>query len=209
MKKIGIIDYDCGNLFSLGNALKKIGKEFSVVTNPRELSRYDLVILPGVGSFGPAVKHLTEIGFADEIHEFHLKNREIVGICLGMQLLLSKSYELGVNTGLGFIKGSVRKIPQSTPQARIPNIGWSVLKRNSSFKGEVRDKLEQFAGKHFYFVHSYHACPDNSEQISHFVSFGDDKLAAMVCVDNLTGVQFHPEISGAYGLKLLRTIVER
>jgi imidazole glycerol-phosphate synthase subunit HisH len=209
MKNIGIIDYDCGNLFSLGNALKKIEKEFDIVTNPRHLSRYDLVILPGVGSFGPAANHLIKIGFASELYEFNSKKKEIVGICLGMQLLLSESYELGVNPGLGFIKGSVRKITQSNPQVRIPNIGWSALRRNSSFKGEGHDKVEQFTGKHFYFVHSYHACPDNSEQISLFVSFGDDKLAAMICSDNLTGVQFHPEISGADGLKLLSAIVDR
>ena len=208
MKKIGIIDYDCGNLFSIGNALKKIGTKFDIITNPNQLTNYDLAILPGVGSFGPAAKHLVETGFAHEINEFNFRNKKIIGICLGMQLLLCESYELGVNSGLGLIKGCVRKIVTNNPQFRTPNIGWSILRDNASSNGNGCYKYKQFLGRYFYFVHSYHACPDNPEQISLSVNFGDAKLAAVICSDNLTGVQFHPEISGVDGLKFLSALID-
>ena len=208
MKNVGIIDYDCGNLFSLANALTKIGKEFDIITNPNRLKNFDLVILPGVGSFGPAAKHLVDTGFANEINEFHYRNKKIIGICLGMQLLLTESYELGVHAGLGLIKGCVKKIVPTNPQFRTPNIGWSILRDNDSSNDKCHYKAKQFSGKHFYFVHSYHACPDDLEQITLSVNYADAELAAVICSNNLTGVQFHPEISGIEGLKFLSAMVD-
>ena len=206
MRKVAIIDYNCGNIFSLSNALKKINQPFVLVNNASSLSQYDHVILPGVGSFGPAINHLVNIGFDNELREFVAKEKSIFGICLGMQLLLSKSYENGVHNGIGLIDGTVEKIQPVSLQERVPNIGWSsVIKNPSSLtKNIIFDEYN--AEQQYYFVHSYQAIPNNPDEVASKVNFGQIELTAAVGKEYVTGVQFHPEKSGDDGLQLLKRI---
>lgn len=206
MRKVAIIDYNCGNIFSLSNALKRINQPFDLVDKATSLSQYDHAILPGVGSFGPAINHLVDMGFDDELREFVVKERSIFGICLGMQLLLSKSYENGVHNGISLIKGTVEKIPYVDPQERIPNIGWSCVNKNpTSFTKKIIFDLHN-SEHQYYFVHSYQAIPNHSDEIISRVNFGHIELTAAIGNEYIFGVQFHPEKSGKDGLELLKRI---
>ncbi len=206
MRKVAIIDYNCGNIFSLSNALKKIDQPFDLVDNATVLSHYDHAILPGVGSFGPAIGHLVNMGFDDELREFVVKGKSIFGICLGMQLLLSKSYENGIHNGISLIQGTVEKIQPVNAQERVPNIGWSCVNKNpiSLSKHVIFDKHN--AMHQYYFVHSYQAIPNNLNEVMSRVNFGAIELTAAVGKDFVIGVQFHPEKSGNDGLELLKRI---
>ena len=206
MRKVGIIDYNCGNIFSLSNALKKINQPFDLIKNANTLKQYDHIILPGVGSFGPAINHLVKMGFDDELREFAVKEKSIFGICLGMQLLLSKSYENGTHDGIGLIEGTVEKVQSIDSEERIPNIGWSSIKKNplSLTKNKIFDECN--SEHQYYFVHSYQAVPKNLDEIACNVKFGRIELTAAIGNEFVFGVQFHPEKSGDDGLKLLRRI---
>ena len=131
MSKVAIIDYNCGNIFSLANALNTIKQPFDIVDTASSLAKYDHAILPGVGSFGPAMRHLIDIGFDDELREFASKKKNVLGICLGMQLLLSESHENGLHNGIGLIDGVVEKITVIDGKERVPNIGWHTINNNS------------------------------------------------------------------------------
>ncbi len=206
MRKVAIIDYNCGNIFSLSNALKKINQPFDLVDNATILSKYDHAILPGVGSFGPAINHLVDMGFDDELREFVVKGKSIFGICLGMQLLLSKSYENGIHNGINLIEGTVEKILPIDIQERVPNIGWSCVNKNPTniTKNIIFDEYN--STHQYYFVHSYQAIPNNLDEVISRVNFGRSELTAAVSKDYVAGVQFHPEKSGNDGLELLKRV---
>ena len=206
MRKVAIIDYNCGNIFSLSNALKKINQPFDLVDNATILSQYDHAILPGVGSFGPAINHLVDMGFDDELREFVVKGKSIFGICLGMQLLLSKSYENGIHNGINLIEGTVEKILPIDIQERVPNIGWSCVNKNPTNINKNIIFDEHNSTHQYYFVHSYQAIPNNLDEVISRVNFGRSELTAAVGKDYVAGVQFHPEKSGNDGLELLKRV---
>jgi glutamine amidotransferase len=206
MNKVAIIDYDCGNIFSLGNALKMIDQPFDLVANAADLSKYDHAILPGVGSFGPAILALKQSGFDYELREFYSKGKSVFGICLGMQLMLSVSYESGEFEGLNLIEGKVEKISPCDNKERIPNIGWSSVQKNVSSHcnyGLFDTATSDFK---YYFIHSYCATPDNPYDIACTISYGGQEITAAISRGNTIGVQFHPEKSGRDGLAFLTKI---
>ena len=198
---LAIADYGVGNLFSLRSSLKSLGVEAKLASNPEELKDSDRIILPGVGAFGDAVKKLRETKMFDALKEEAGAGKPILGICLGMQLLLEKSFEFGVYEGLGLIKGEVRPISEVIPEGlKIPHIGWNGLK----FKPHpVFKDIKQ--GDCVYFVHSFSA--QNCPSVIATADYGAE-LAAAVAEGNVIGCQFHPEKSGAVGLAILKSFCE-
>ena len=198
---VAIVDYGVGNLFSLRSSLKAIGADAETVTTPEELKSASHIILPGVGAFGDAAKKLRDTGLYDAVRQEALAGKPILGICLGMQLLLDKSYEFGEHEGLGLIPGSVRPIADVIPaNYKIPHIGWNELiyTDHPLFEGLKH-------GDCVYFVHSYYGadCPNVIATADYGAS-----LTAAVAKDNVMGCQFHPEKSGPVGLKILRAFCE-
>lgn len=200
---IAILDYGVGNLFSLVSSLKMIGAD-AVVTGDADVIRAaDQLILPGVGAFADAAAKLRESGLDAVLREEVKKGKEIMGICLGMQLLFERSMEYGEHEGLGLLKGSVVPMEGVIPaQLKIPHIGWNAL------HFQRKHKLMKYIKENdcVYFVHSYYAV-DCEESLLATAEYGKE-LTAMVGKDNVMGCQFHPEKSGAVGLNILRAFCE-
>ncbi len=201
---IAIIDYGVGNLFSLKSSFAYIGQD-AIVTNDVDVIRNaDRVILPGVGAFGDAAKKLFDSGLAQVVIELANKNKPILGICLGMQLLFEKSYEYGEHDGLGLIKGSIKPIAEEvSSEYKIPHIGWNALKFTNKTSPLFKYIKE---GDYVYFVHSYYGA-DCDEALIATAEYGID-VAAAVNNGSVYGTQFHPEKSGDVGMNILRAFCE-
>ena len=191
-----IIDYKVGNLHNLKNALDFSGVENQLVSHADELKEADRILLPGVGAFGPAMEHLRNSGMLEVLQEKVQAGTPLLGICVGAQLLMDESEEDGSRVGLGWIPGKVKRFQH---ELKIPQIGWNQVsqQRKDPLFQDVLDEM------HFYFVHSYHLRPENSGHVLGLSNYGYD-FAAVVCKDNLWGVQFHPEKSQNAGLQLLK-----
>lgn len=203
---IAIIDYGVGNLFSLQSSLKFIGAEAKVTKDIEEIRKADRIILPGVGAFADAIAKLRQSGMEKVVLEEAAKGKPLLGICLGMQMLLEKSYEYGEHEGLGLIKGSVKPIaPMIGEGLKVPHIGWNAL---IFPKEKEKSKLYQYIneGDCVYFVHSY-AGVDCDINVTARAEYGAE-LTASVENGNVYGTQFHPEKSGEVGLKILKAFCE-
>ena len=201
---IAIVDYGVGNLFSLKSSFAAIGEDVVVTGDTQEIKNADKIILPGVGAFGDAAKKLRESGLDKVVKEEAEKGKPILGICLGMQLLLEKSFEYGEHEGLGLIHGEIRPISDVIPKdLKIPHIGWNAL----HFKGE-KSKIFKYIndGDFVYFVHSFYGAKCD-ESVSATAEYGAE-LTASVEKGNVYGCQFHPEKSGEVGLKILKAFCE-
>lgn len=196
---IAIVDYGVGNLFSLKSSFAAIGAETVLTPDPEIIKKADKILLPGVGAFGDAAEKLRKTGLGDLIIEEANKGKPLLGICLGMQLLLEKSYEYGEHKGLGLIKGEIRPISDVIPSdLKIPHIGWNSL----DFKGSSPIFKYVKNGDFVYFVHSYYGA-NCDENVIATTEYGAT-LTAAVQNKNVFGCQFHPEKSGTVGLNILR-----
>lgn len=198
----GIVDYGVGNIFSLVSSLDMIGERAVLAKDEKTLDACDRVILPGVGAFGDAKAKLDASGMGDAVLRQVKKGKNLLGICLGMQMLFDKSYEFGEHAGLGLIRGSVRPISDVIPKdLPIPHIGWNALKiKEHPLFRYVKN------GDFVYFVHSYYGAECDGSVIA-TTEYGAE-LTAAVADGNVTGVQFHPEKSGRVGLDILRAFCE-
>jgi len=199
-----IIDYGMGNLGSVGNMLKKVGAQFVITSNPRELEKATKLILPGVGAFDNAMRNLKELGLIDLIKFKVLEERvPILGICLGMQLLTEGSEE-GTHEGFGFIKGHALKFHFEDNTLKIPHMGWNEVKlcKNSRLFAGMENQENRF-----YFVHSYEVECTNKEDILTTTVYGYEFVSSFE-KDNILGVQFHPEKSHKFGIMLYKNFVE-
>jgi glutamine amidotransferase len=200
-----IIDYDMGNVGSIKNILHRIGANDVVISNRIEdIQNAQKFILPGVGAFDTGMDNLEKFHVIDELHEQVVLNKKpLLGICLGMQLLGRKSEE-GQRPGLGWIPFDTVKFKIDEKYA-IPHMGWdyvSIEQQDTKLvKGLDKEKHR------YYFVHSYHAKCDSAENSLMICDYGY-KFSAAVVKDNIYGVQFHPEKSHKYGMKLLQNFVE-
>ncbi len=200
---VAIVDYGVGNLFSLQSSLAAIGADATVTSDPEVLRQADRIILPGVGAFGDAAQKLRGSGLGAVVVAETKKGKPLLGICLGMQLLLEKSFEYGEHEGLGLIRGEIRPIEELIPKGyKIPHIGWNALhltQQNPLFK-----YLKE--GDFVYFVHSYHGtlCEESTIATTEYGA----TLTAAVASGNVYGCQFHPEKSGSVGLSILRAFCE-
>ena len=187
-----------GNIHSVIQAVETLEEEIILIKHNKQIKECKALILPGVGSFDPAINNLCNTNLIIDIKNWIKSGKSFLGICLGLQLLFESSDE-GLINGLGIIKGQITKIPQLSDQ-KIPHIGWCELlptRKNSLLR---EDELNNWV----YFVHSYHAVPSNTNLVAAEVSYGPEKLTAIIEQDNLLACQFHPEKSGKTGQKLLR-----
>lgn len=208
---ITVIDYGMGNIRSVSKALESAGAKVTVTSRAKEIESCDAVVLPGVGSFAPAVEYLKKRGIETAIKCVLAEKKHFLGICLGFQLLFDLSMEQGVHKGLGIISGSVVKFSSGAKKdniiegIKIPHMGWNTVKFSGTdtskrmFK-DIPDK------SYFYFVHSYYAVPKEKKIINGLTNYGDDFCSAIV-KDRIWACQFHPEKSGQCGLQLLRNFV--
>ena len=200
---IAVVDYGVGNLFSLCSSLEYIGAKVRITGDAREIRRADKIILPGVGAFEDAAKKLEESGLSSVLQEEAARGKEIMGICLGMQLLFARSFEYGEHRGLGLIAGSVVPMESAIPSGlKIPHIGWNELHFDKGHK--LFKYLKE--GDCVYFVHSYFAT-DCRDSVIATAEYGIE-LTAAVARGNVMGCQFHPEKSGEVGLNILRAFCE-
>ncbi|MDX2471251.1 MAG: imidazole glycerol phosphate synthase subunit HisH [SAR324 cluster bacterium] len=195
---IAIINYRAGNLQNLKNALDFLGEESMIVDSPEMLASATKLILPGVGAFGHAMENLNKYGFVEPIKDAVKAGKPLLGICLGMQLLFTKSFEEGEHEGLGLIPGEVRRFTHS--DLKIPQMGWN----NVSFSNPD-DPVVKGAHKKpwFYFVHSYACYPSDPADKLGETDYGDC-FCSLAKKGNVYGMQFHPEKSQEDGLALIK-----
>ena len=198
-----IIDYGVGNLFSLKSSLKALGEEAVVSGDETVIREADRLILPGVGAFRDAREKLAKNGLDKVVCEASNKGKALMGICLGMQLLFTRSFEFGETPGLGLIEGDVKPIQPVIPaDFKVPHIGWNALKMRG--KPEIFEYIDD--GSYVYFVHSFAAMNCGSSIIA-TTDYGAE-LTAAVQRGNIFGMQFHPEKSGETGLRILKAFCE-
>jgi len=191
---IAIIDYGAGNLRSVVNAVKNLGYQPSITSNPAEVLKAEAVILPGVGAAGSTVTSLRNLGLAEPINQYIASGRPFLAVCIGLQVLFSSTDEGGGYNCLGVIPGRVKKLP---PGLKIPHMGWNQVKQK--VKHQVFKDIPDEAN--FYFVHSYYVKPDDKSLIAGETEYGIP-FCSVIARNNLVATQFHPEKSGKLGLKM-------
>lgn len=201
---IAVIDYDMGNLHSACKGLEKVGANPKITHSPADLAAADGVVLPGVGSFDPAVRQLRDRHLVGPIRDAIASGKPFLGICLGLQILFDESEE-GTETGLGIIPGKVRRF-QSEPELTIPHMGWNSLKFTQENHFLWQDLPEN---PYVYFVHSYYVDPVDPQVRAATVTHGKQIVTAAIAKNNLMAVQFHPEKSADLGLKILANFVKK
>ena len=201
--EVGIVNYGIGNIGSLVAALKRVGFYPQVIENKRDFVKANKVIFPGVGAAKPAMGTISNILEGLELESDIFDSKEILGICLGMQLLLDSSLENGIINCLGIIKGQVRSISE-IGEVKVPRIGWHSLQKNIEKKNDFFSD-EGLEAHDFYFAHSYYAQLEDLSDCSYFTSA--HRIPAIIERNNIVGVQFHPEKSGIAGLKFLKKVL--
>ena len=208
MTEVTVIDYGVGNLLSVSRALEHCGAKVTVTADPNSILSAGRVVLPGVGAFADGMAALQANGLDTVVRQVAAKGTQLLGICLGMQLLFDESEEFGTTAGLGLIPGLVVNIPSITTTGesqKIPHIGWNELvlpdQHRSCQAGLLTDVIAGEA------VHSFMAVPaSNSNRLADCI-YGGIQISAAVQRDNVFGCQFHPEKSGVVGLTILRNFI--
>lgn len=209
MTEIGIIDYGCGNIFSLQRAFAHLGHKVQLVKSQEQIESSDKLILPGVGAFASVVQKINDSGLKTAIVAAVKKRKPLLGICVGMQVLFESSTEFGKANGLCLLNGKVERLPGISTQGsqnRIPHIGWAEL--DAFLQQEGKNNLETLIApisdyQSYYFVHSFCAVPQDPKVSVATIEFGGHRIVAAVAKDMLFGTQFHPEKSGQAGLTVL------
>lgn len=207
---IGILDYGAGNLRSVYRAVNHLGFEYTKVSSSSDFDCLDKLIIPGVGAFRVAMEQLHDNNLVNSVKKYSSSGMPIMGICLGMQLLFSRSSEFGNAKGLDIIKGSILHIRDQYQKAydnriNVPHVGWSSLE---SYADDVIFEAIDKAPLDCYFVHSFMACNVPDENILAVIDYCGLKIPAAVRVKNTYGLQFHPEKSGPEGLKMIKNFLE-
>ncbi len=198
--EVTVVDYRTSNLLSITKALQKVGAEVKLTQSPDDIAKADRLVLPGVGAFGAAMRNIDSLGIHEALVEFGKTGRPLMGICLGMQILFSVSFEQGTYYGLALVAGEVVAFPERTA-LKVPHMGWNQIRqtRRSRLFDGVRDK------EYAYFVHSYYVTT-GEEQVSGTTDYGVI-FPSVVESGNIYGIQFHPEKSQAFGLKILQNFL--
>lgn len=202
--KVVIVNYGMGNLNSVKKMMDRLGVKSVISSNPKDIIDSQKIILPGVGHFGKAMSNLTKMGIIDVLHESVLiKQKAILGICLGMQLMTKKSEE-GEAEGLGWFEAEMIRFKVSNKlKCKIPQMGWNQIhiKKNSSLMNKIPELSE------FYFVHSYHLKTDIRSDVLNETEY-EYLYPSAIEKDNMFGVQYHPEKSHDVGLQLIKNFIE-
>ena len=192
--RVTLVDYGAGNLHSVTNALRLLGAEVLLTSDPAEVARAERLVLPGVGAFGDCLEQLRARGLEAPIQAYLQSGKPFLGICVGMQMLFEASEESPGVQGLGFFKGTVQLLHT---QEKIPQIGWNQLVCQAP-----SPLLAGADGHYVYFVHSYHCVPADASLVTAICDYGQEVVAS-VGRGPVQAVQFHPEKSGQVGLALL------
>ncbi len=208
--RAAIVDYGVGNLFSVKHACEYVGMDGLIADSPQDVLSADVVIVPGVGAFGDAMDALNERGLTDVIKQVASDGRPLVGICLGMQLLMSESHEFGTHEGLGIIKGDVVRFEPAAVSGRtpkVPQVEWNRIgapQTRQGWDGSPLAGLEY--DEYMYFVHSYYARPADPHMVLSVSEYGGVGFCSSLVLENVFACQFHPERSGPKGLQIYRNI---
>ena len=194
-----------GNIRSLKNSIEFLGFKVKISNNPKEIYKADFLIIPGVGAFNQAISNLNSLNLIDVLKEYIFeKKKYVLGICLGMQLLVKKSFEFEENDGIGVLEGECIKFRNISDQKIIvPHTMWNKIKisRNKSDRIGIFDKIDDES--FFYFVHSYYVQKQVIDEVISITSYNDIEFCSAFQKENVIGLQFHPEKSGKNGLQLL------
>ena len=210
MKKITIIDYGCGNILNLERSIRFLGYETEITNDKKKIIDSSNVILPGVGAFGHAMQQLEKYNLHKIIIDYANLKKPLLGICLGMQLLFTKSCEFGNHKGLGLIDGEVVKISNTKNQnIKVPHVGWNEINPSNN-KKEWRCKIlsNSLIGKSFYFVHSFLCLTKKADSTIAVCEYSGVTIPAVVSNNHIFGCQFHPEKSAKDGLSILKNFCE-
>ncbi len=207
MKKVAIIDYGLCNIKSITNALEFLSIPYELTDSPRTFLAQDLAILPGVGAFSDGMKGLRDKDFVGAIAEFVESGKPLLGICLGMQMLMSVSYEFGEHEGLNLVAGEVLRFSEKrdvgNDAIKVPHIGWNGLKKASlSWDKTPLGGISE--ADSMYFVHSFYVSPAGPSAVLAETDYEGTRFCSVLKSRNLYGCQFHPEKSGERGLMILR-----
>jgi glutamine amidotransferase len=215
--KVAIVDHRLGNLFSVRHACRSAGMEAEITADKKSILTADAVILPGVGAYGDAMDVLHRLDLVSVLRDVVMAGKPLIGICLGMQLLMTESHEFGTHAGLGFIPGQVVRF--NTPKdhsgriLKVPQIGWNRIyrkmdrektKQSDPWKGTPLAGIQN--NEYVYFVHSFYAQPDDEDTVLSLTKYGQIEFASSLIKGNIFATQFHPERSGPQGLKIYERI---
>ena len=208
--KVSIVDYGLGNLFSIKHAWNHIGVKSEITSSKDTILNSNLVVLPGVGAFADAMYSLNALDLSNTIKEVANSETCIVSICLGMQLLMSKSYEFGEHKGLDIIKGEVLPLKNNNDQVKIPQVGWNKISKYNSYKLDWnKTPLKKLPDhSYMYFVHSFYVAPLKNDIIISTTKYGEIDFCSSLQSNNIFGFQFHPERSGPNGLQIYQNLAE-
>lgn len=202
---VAIIDYQMSNLYSVQHACEALGIRSVITSDPSELLRAKAAILPGVGAFSDAMNNLRRFGLIAPIRTFIRSGRKFMGVCLGMQLLFTKSHEFGSHKGFGFLDGDVVKFPSH--QMKVPQIGWNTIYKPSKKEWDSTPFKKIKNNTYMYFVHSYYVRPKKKSSILSLTSYEGVEYCSSVLDKNIFTVQFHPEKSGPGGVRLYTYLI--
>lgn len=206
-KKVVIIDYKLGNLFSVNQVLINIGLDVVISSDPSDILDADAVVLPGVGAFKDAMLNLNDMHLADAIKNFISTGKPFLGICLGLQLLFTSSEEFGASQGLNLIEGEVKRFENATVDGRpvkVPQIAWNTIHKtnNQQWDNTALQDVDDLTD--MYFVHSYYVVPKDKSVILTESTYGGLTYASSIKKDNIFACQFHPEKSALEGIKIYK-----
>lgn len=219
--KSAIVDYGLGNLYSVKQACEFAGMETEITSASDRLMAADVVILPGVGAFGDAMATLNRLDLVHPILDIASSGKYLIGICLGMQLLMTESYEFGVHKGLGIVDGAV--VPIENPvcevpfddalrKLKVPQVGWNQIWKIPSAKSQTQDGWASDAlakvsdGEYMYFVHSFFVQPADQSVVVSTTQYGQIEFCSSLQYNNVFACQFHPERSASQGLQIYKNI---
>ncbi len=203
---VAIIDFGLGNLYSILRACQHVGLNGKILSDPAQIKNAPAIILPGVGAFGDAMKAIQDLGLEAILKEAVHAEKPVMGICLGMQLLMSKSFEFGEHRGLDIVPGDVvrfEKPKESGEVLKVPHVGWNRINPPAGrWGGAIMDEVEP--GDFMYFVHSYYVRPADRAVVLAESQYGQTNFCSALRFKNVFAFQFHPERSGEAGLRIYR-----
>jgi glutamine amidotransferase len=210
--QVAIVDYGLGNLFSVKHACAHVGLQAKITSSKEEILEADVVILPGIGAFEDAIAALHNLDLVSPLKDIASSEKILVGICLGMQLLMTESYEFGHHQGLGLIEGPVVRfdIPADSSRVlKVPQVGWNCIyypdqTNTDSWTNSPLTGLSE--GEFMYFVHSFYIKPTNPNVVLSTSRYGDIEFCSSLQCGNIFASQFHPERSGGRGLQIYQNI---
>jgi glutamine amidotransferase len=203
---VTIVDYGLGNLHSVQKALAHLGAQVEMAESGAGIERAERLVLPGVGAFSDGMNGLRTRGQVEPLRAYAASGRPLLGICLGAQLLMAESEEFGRHKGLGMIAGRVVEVPREG--VKVPHVGWARLQPppHRDWSGTLLRGTPP--GTWAYFVHSFHAVPENPADICAVTRYGPHQITAVVARGRVAGFQFHPEKSGPAGLTMLEAFLD-